>query len=87
MNKIKIVNNDIIPFINDDVIICDNNITFSNSGNYYIDYVNSNNIKLVINICDNKCIHLFEYSNNKDISFNKTYLLLKKNYYLSYMLY
>ncbi len=88
MNRIRIVNNNIIPFIDDNIIICDNNITFSNSGNYYIDYVNSNNVKLVINICDNKCIHLFEYSNNKDISFNIKYnlgsnssLILSKFYY------
>ena len=49
MNRIRIVNNNIIPFIDDNVIICDNNITFSNSGNYYIDYVNSNILHPICN--------------------------------------
>ena len=38
MNKIKVVNNKIIPFVSDDVEINDNNINFNNNGNYFIDY-------------------------------------------------
>ena len=34
MNKIKVVNNKIIPFVSDDVEINDNNINFNNNGNY-----------------------------------------------------
>ena len=41
MNKIKVVRNQIIPFDNDDVIICDNTISFSNNGNYLIEFIES----------------------------------------------
>lgn len=73
MNKIRVVNNKIIPFINNDVIVDNNSITFKENGNYFIDYIDSNNINININICDNKCIYLFEYSNNNKISFNVKY--------------
>ena len=69
MNKIKVVNNKIIPFVSDDVEINDNNINFNNNGNYFIDYIDCNNVSLCINVNNNKCIHLFEYSNNNDINF------------------
>ena len=70
MNKIKVVNNKIIPFVSDDVEINDNSINFNNNGNYFIDYIDCNNVSLCINVNNNKCIHLFEYSNNNDINFN-----------------
>ncbi len=73
MNKIRVVNNKIIPFISNDVIIDNNSITFKENGNYFIDYIDSNNIDININICDNKCICLFEYSDNDSISFNVRY--------------
>lgn len=73
MNKIRVVNNKIIPFISNDVIIDNNSITFKENGNYFIDYIDSNNINININICDNKCICLFEYSDNDSISFNVKY--------------
>ena len=37
MNKIKVVNNKIIPFVSDDVEINDNSINFNNNGNYFIE--------------------------------------------------
>ena len=88
MNKIKVVNNKIIPFISDDVEINDNSINFNNNGNYFIDYIDCNNVSLCINVNNNKCIHLFEYSNNNDINFNIKYnldmdssLIISKFYY------
>ena len=38
MNKIKVVNNKISPFVSDDVEINDNNINFNNNGNYFIGF-------------------------------------------------
>ena len=88
MNKIKVVNNKIIPFVSDDVEINDNSINFNNNGNYFIDYIDCNNVSLCINVNNNKCIHLFEYSNNKDINFDIKYnldmgssLIISKFYY------
>lgn len=88
MNKIKVVNNLIIPFDNDDVIIRDNTITFINNGNYSIDYFDCDNINLTININDNVCINLSEYSNCRDIIINNSYnlnedstLILSKFYF------
>ena len=48
MNKISIVNNKIIPLDNDDVIIDDNIISFNNNGNYLIEYIDSNDIDIII---------------------------------------
>ncbi len=88
MNKIKVVNNRIIPFISDKVIINGNSITFKENGNYYIDYIDCDKINLCINVLDNCCICLFEYSNNNMISFNNRYdinmnssLILNKFFY------
>lgn len=75
MNKIKVVNNKIIPFTNSSVNIDNDCIIFKENGNYYIEYIDCDKIKLCINIDDNVCIHLFEYSNNCDIFFENTYNL------------
>lgn len=75
MNKIKVVNNRIIPFISDNVSTCDNSISFNENGNYFIEYIGCDMVKLSINIANGKCIHLFEYSSNDDISFNINYEL------------
>ena len=79
MNKIKIVRNQIIPFDNDDVIICDNTISFSNNGNYLIEFIESDNVDIEININDNLCINLFEYSCLEDVTLKQTYNLGKKS--------
>ena len=88
MNKICVVDNKVIPFDNSDVIIDNNIITFTNNGNYYIEYINSDNVDTTININDNICIQLFEYSSNKDINTNIKYnlgrnssLIISKFYY------
>ena len=79
MNKIKVVENKIIPFDNDDVLINDNSITFKKNGNYYIDYIDCDNIGIDVYLEDNVCISLFEYSNNNSIIFKNRYALCKKS--------
>lgn len=79
MNKINVVNNKIIPFDNNDVILNNNIITFTNNGDYYLEYITSDNVNITINIEDNVCVQLFEYSNNKDINTNITYNLCKNS--------
>ena len=73
MNKIKVVNNEIIPCTFDGVIVSDNDIIFENNGNYYIEYIDSNNVNLNINISDNVCISLFEYAHSNNILISNTY--------------
>lgn len=73
MNKIKMVNNRIIPFDNNGVNIFDNNITFLENGNYYIEYIDCNNIDININVDDNICVFLFELSDGNDIRSNVKY--------------
>lgn len=76
MNKIKVVNNIVIPYDGDDIIITYNNITFNNSGNYTIEYIDCDDIKLNIRINKGTFIYLFEYSNNSDILINNSYDVL-----------
>ena len=76
MNKIRIVNNEIIPFdSSNDLKIYNNEITFLNNGNYYIEYIDSDNITITINVLENVCIHLFEYSTCLDVVINNIYNL------------
>ena len=75
MNKIKVVENKIIPFDNSDVLINNNSIKFISNGDYYIEYIDSNNIDINIELDSNVCINLFEYSNNNDIVVNSKYYL------------
>jgi len=75
MNKIKVVENKIIPFDNVEVIINDNSIKFTNNGDYYIEYIDSNDISFTFELDKNICINLFEYSNNNDININNKYIL------------
>ncbi|MFR6305398.1 MAG: hypothetical protein ACLUNR_01025 [Bacilli bacterium] len=60
MNKIKVVNNKIIPFVSDDVEINDNSINFNNNGNYFIDYIDCNNVIYVLTLI---IINVFIYLN------------------------
>ena len=59
MNKINVVDNKIIPFDNTDVILNNNIITFTNNGDYYLEYITSNNVNITISVEDNVCVHLF----------------------------
>lgn len=77
MNKIKVVENKIIPFDGEGVRIEDNNITFMNNGNYYIEYIDCDSISFNIEIESNVCISLFEYSSNSDINIDNKYNLYR----------
>lgn len=73
MNKIRVVNNVIIPYDDTDVNINDNEIIFVNSGNYVIEYIDSTDISLNIKVNEGVCVYLFEYSNNSKIIVNNRY--------------
>ncbi|MGM9881263.1 MAG: SufD family Fe-S cluster assembly protein [Bacilli bacterium] len=73
MNKIKVVNNKIIPFDNNGVNTFDNNIIFLENGNYYIEYIDCDDIDINITVNDNICISLFELSSGNDIKTNIKY--------------
>ena len=75
MNKIKVVENRIIPFDNSDVMINNDSVRFINNGDYYIEYIDSNNVNIAIELDDNVCVNLFEYSSNKDIDIDNRYIL------------
>lgn len=76
MNKILVVENNIIPFDNSDDIIIDNNtIRFIKNGDYCIEYIDSNDVSYNIELEENICINLFEYSNNKEFNVNNRYSL------------
>ena len=75
MNKINVVNNMIIPFIDNNVIINGNSVDFLGNGDYFIEYIECDNVEIEFNIKSNVCIQLFEFSGNKDLSINVKYSL------------
>lgn len=75
MNKIKVVENKFIPFDNSDVLINNNNIQFINNGEYYIEYIDCDNVNINFETKENVCVNLFEYSNNSGINVNNNYNL------------
>lgn len=77
MNKICIVKNIIIPLDSDFININSNEICFLENGNYIIEYIDCDNVNLDINIRKNKCINLFEYSNDNDINIYNKYFIEK----------
>ena len=48
MNKIRVVNNEIIPCDYSDISIVNNEISFLNSGNFAIEYIDCNDVNLNI---------------------------------------
>lgn len=79
MNKIRVVENKIIPFDGDGIVVEENNIRFMNNGNYYIEYIDSDSISINIEIEDNVCINLFEYSSNSDTNVDNKYYLYRNS--------
>lgn len=79
MNRIIVENNIIISYDGDGILINDNTITFINNGNYCIDYIDCDNIYFNVNINDNLCISLLEYSNCNEININNSYNLNKNS--------
>ena len=79
MNRIIVENNIIIPYNSNGILINDNTITFINNGNYCFDYIDCDNIYFNVNINDNLCISLLEYSNCNEININNSYNLNKNS--------
>lgn len=88
MNKIKVVNNKIIP-CDDSLLVIDNNsITFMENGSYEIEYIDCDKVNISIDIADGICIQLFEFSENNSMNSEIAYnlrrdssLILSKFYY------
>ena len=70
------VNNNILDDYNDsNISINDNKIIFSGNGDYTLEYVNSNNINLDIELLDNVVVKLFIISCDNDIEISNNYKL------------
>lgn len=78
MNRIKVVNNRIIPFDNSDVLINDNKITFLSNGNYSIMYIDCDNVNIEFEVSEDGYVDVMEYSENDDINV-KNYYTIQKN--------
>ena len=86
MNKIRVVNNEIIPCDYSDISIVNNEISFLNSGNFAIEYIDCNDVNLNIIVKENTHVCLFIYSNNDYITTMNKYnifgnLVVNKFYY------
>ena len=79
MNKINIVKNNIIPCDDSNIQINDNCITFLDSGSYVLEYVDSDNINLDINILKDTCVNIFEFSYSNTININNNYDISKNS--------
>ena len=84
MNKILVINNKIKDVYLDELMISNNTIKFMQNGDYEIEYLDCDEVKLVINVDKNVFVKLFEYSNNHDIKINNTYNLLENANLLLY---
>ncbi|MBQ8681317.1 MAG: SufD family Fe-S cluster assembly protein [Bacilli bacterium] len=88
MKKIVIDNNRLDDYRDSNIIIRDNKIIFNSNGDYTLEYVNSGDINLDIDIADNVTIKLFIWSNGNDLKILNHYklgyksnLMLFKFYY------
>lgn len=79
MNKIIVVKNKIIPYDDDSIIIENSTIKFTCNGDYYIEYIDCNYVKINIVLEDYVCINLFEYSTNGNINVDNKYDLHKNS--------
>lgn len=79
MNKIIVVKNKIIPYDDDSIIIENSTIKFTCNGDYYIEYIDCNDVKINIVLEDYVCINLFEYSTNGNIGVDNKYYLHKNS--------
>ena len=52
-------------------------IFIEDNGDYYIEYIDSNDVDFTIEVDKNICITLFEYSNNDEIIVNNKYILMQ----------
>ena len=74
MNSIIVTNNSIVSEC-ENVIIKKNKITFLNSGNYLINYENSNKVNLIFELDSDINVNLSEISFYNDLVINNSYVI------------
>lgn len=87
MNRIIVSNNILDNYKDDGIEIIDNRIIFKGDGDYNLEYVNSNNIDINIEVLDNINIKLFISSCNNDLKVKENYRLGKKSNLVLYKFY
>lgn len=87
MNRIIVSNNILDNYKDDGIEIIDNRIIFKVDGDYNLEYVNSNNIDIDIEVLDNINIKLFISSCNNDLKVKELYKLGKKSNLVLYKFY
>lgn len=87
MKRIIVSNNILDNYKDDSLEIIDNRIIFKGEGDYNLEYVNSNNIDINIEVLDNINIKLFISSCNNDLKVKELYKLGKKSNLVLYKFY
>ena len=80
MNKIRVVNNEIIPCDYSDISIVNNEISFLNSGNFAIEYIDCNDVNLNIIVKENTHVCLFNTDETININLSKDKANFKYNF-------
>lgn len=75
MKRVIIDNNNLTNYWDSNICISDKKIVFNKDGDYTLEYVNSSNISLNIEVIDNVHINLFVISTDNKIIVNNTYKL------------
>ena len=87
MNKILINNNILNNYKDNNIEIKDNKISFLSNGDYTLEYINSSNINLNIELKDNITIKLFIFSSDNNIKINNNYNLNSNSNLIIYKFY
>lgn len=87
MNKILINNNILNNYKDNNIEIKDNKISFLSNGDYTLEYINSSNINLNIELKDNITIKLFIISSDNNIKINNNYTLNSNSNLIIYKFY
>ncbi len=74
MNNILVTNNE-IKTDNKNIIVCNNKITFLESGTYFIEYKDSSLINLIFEINDFISVNLSEISFDNNLTVNNSYIV------------
>lgn len=79
MNNIIINNNNLTNYRDNNICISDKKIIFNKDGEYTLEYVDSSEINLDIEVMDNVHINLFVISTDNELKVNNTYKLRKNS--------
>ena len=77
--KIIIENNNLDNYIDSNIEIKDSKIIFKTNGDYTLEYIDSSNINLEIEVLDDALVKLFIVSYDNDIKVNNHYVLNKNS--------